>query len=222
MPSDQSVCTCRSPRMSASSTSEAARAERLLAQLGRATRDPERAVDALLVGSVRQGLERVHVRGGAGRPYELGPEALGPRDHELHGNALDGDADRPTRSTLDDRDDLRRPLEALEQRLRALPHATTANSPVAPATGADRPRPRRPAPPRRLAERPSARSRSSPRRGRRGRAPARAGDSLAAVFGPIPGTSVSRPSAPPAGSPRRSTRPGPGRSPTARLGLTPR
>ena len=48
--------------------------ERRLAQLGRAERDPERAVDALLVRRVRQRLERGDVLRRAGRADELGAE----------------------------------------------------------------------------------------------------------------------------------------------------
>ena len=93
LPSDQVVWQCRSPRI-CRELDERRRlaAERRLAKLGRAERDPERAVDALLVGRVRQRLERGDVLGRAGRADELGAEPCRLGDHELDRDALDGDA----------------------------------------------------------------------------------------------------------------------------------
>ncbi len=51
--------------------------ERLLAKLGRAVGDPERAVDTLLVGSVGERFEGGHVLGRPGSAHELRAEALG-------------------------------------------------------------------------------------------------------------------------------------------------
>ena len=58
-------------------------AEGRLAQLGRTQGDAERRVHALLVGRVRQRLERGDVRRRARRAHELGAERLGLRRHEL-------------------------------------------------------------------------------------------------------------------------------------------
>ena len=91
-------------------------AKRRLTQLRRTERDPERAVDALLVRPVRKRPERLDVLGRAGRPQELGPEAPRLRDDDLDRNALDRHPDRAPRSPLDDRDDLRQLLESLEHR----------------------------------------------------------------------------------------------------------
>ena len=68
-------------------------AERVLAQFRRAEGDLERRVDGFLVAAVRQGLERRDVRLRAGRPQELGAEALARDDDELDRYALDRDAD---------------------------------------------------------------------------------------------------------------------------------
>jgi hypothetical protein len=51
-------------------------AERMLAQLRRAERDPERGIDGLFVAPVRQRLERADVRLRAGCPQELGAKSL--------------------------------------------------------------------------------------------------------------------------------------------------
>ena len=93
-------------------------AEGLLAQLGRAEGDAERAVDAFLVGRIGQRLERLDVLARAGRAQELRPEPPRLGDDELDRDALDRDARRPPLASLDDRDDLRKLLELLEQRLR--------------------------------------------------------------------------------------------------------
>src|SRR5215475_14628345 len=80
--------------------------------------DLQRAIDALLVPAVGQGLERLDVLLRPGRTQELGPEAARLGDDELDRNALDGDADRAPLRPFDDRDDLWKRLEALQQPLR--------------------------------------------------------------------------------------------------------
>ena len=87
-------------------------AERLLAQLRRTPGDVERAVDALLVGRVRQRLERRDVRGRSGRAHEGGPEPLRLGDDELERHALDRDPHGAPLVLLDHRDDLRQRGEA--------------------------------------------------------------------------------------------------------------
>jgi hypothetical protein len=110
---------CRSPRTSASSSSrERLSPELALPELGRHERDPERAVDALLVRRLRERLERGDVLLRPCRPDELGAESLGLRDHQLDRNALDGHAQRPQGRPFDDRDDLREFLELCESRPR--------------------------------------------------------------------------------------------------------
>ena len=81
-------------------------AERLLAQLRRAPGDVERAVDRLLVGRVRQRLERRDVRGRARRAHERGPEPLRLGGDELDRHALDRHPHRAPLVLLDHRDDL--------------------------------------------------------------------------------------------------------------------
>ena len=67
---------------------------------------PSARVDGLLVGRVRQRLERRDVRGRARRPHERGPEPLRLGDDELDRHALDRHADRAPLVLLDHRDDL--------------------------------------------------------------------------------------------------------------------
>ena len=78
-------------------------AKRRLAQLGRAERNPERAIHALLVPPVRERLQRLDVLRRPGRPHELGPETPRLGDDELDRNALDRHPDRPPlrRSTIE-------------------------------------------------------------------------------------------------------------------------
>ena len=99
---------CRSPRTSAGESEGRRRlaAERFLAQLRRAPREAERGVDGLLVGRVGQRLERRHVRRGARRPHEGGPEPLRLGGDELDRDALDRDPDRAPLGLLHHRDDL--------------------------------------------------------------------------------------------------------------------
>jgi hypothetical protein len=89
-------------------------AERLLTQLRRAPRDTERAVDRLLVGRVRQRLERRDVLCRPGGAHERRAEPLRLGGHELDGHALDGDADRPPLGLVDHRDNLGQRREARE------------------------------------------------------------------------------------------------------------
>ena len=87
-------------------------AERLLPQLGRAPRDPERAVDLELVRAIGQRLERLDVRQCAGRADEVRAGA-GRRWHaQLDRDAFDGDADSAPVLPFDERHDLRQLLEA--------------------------------------------------------------------------------------------------------------
>ena len=130
-----------------------------------------------------------------GRPHELGAEPLRLRDDELDGNALDGDADRAPLRALDDGDDLREPLEVIEDRPGLAAEQTTASSSFTS-------RQRRGSPADLAAQSlgdPSSNSRarlsSRPRRGRARSSRASAASSFASVFGPMPGTSASRPAA---------------------------
>ena len=66
----------------------------------------ERAVDRLLVGRVRQRLERRDVRGRARRAHERGPEPLRLGGDELDRHALDRHPHRAPLALLDHRDDL--------------------------------------------------------------------------------------------------------------------
>ena len=134
-------------------------AERLLAQLRWTPREVERPVDGLLVGRLRQRLERRDVRRRAGRAHEGGPEPLRLRDDELDRHALDRDAHRPPLALFDHRDDLRQRGEA---RQHGEPDPAQRRPPPAPrrsrATAARR------RPPRRRGRPP--RPRRAPRRGR--------------------------------------------------------
>ena len=76
----------------------------------------ERAVDRLLVGRVRQRLERRDVGGRARRADERGPEPLGLGDHELDRHALDRHSHRAPLALLRDRDDLGQRGEARQHR----------------------------------------------------------------------------------------------------------
>ena len=80
---------------------------RPLAKLGRHEREAESREQGLLVGRVGERAERVDERARACRTDELRPEARRRGDDELHGNAVDRDADRVRTLTLDDRHDLR-------------------------------------------------------------------------------------------------------------------
>ena len=93
-------------------------AERVLAQLGRTERDPERREDGVLVAAVRQRFELRHVRLRAGRPQELRAEPLARRDDELDRDALDRDAGRAVARPLEHGHDLGQALEFVQQRLR--------------------------------------------------------------------------------------------------------
>ena len=75
---------------------------------------PSAAIDRLLVGRVRQRLERRDVRGRARSAHERGPETLRRGGHELDRHAVDGHADGAPLVPLDHRDDLRQRGEALE------------------------------------------------------------------------------------------------------------
>ena len=79
--------------------------ERRLSQLGRHPGDVEPGVHLLLRRRHGQRLERRDVGLRAGRPEEVGPEALRQRRDELDGIPLDGDADRVPFVTLDHRHD---------------------------------------------------------------------------------------------------------------------
>jgi len=91
-------------------------AERPLAQLRRAERDPERRVDGLLGRRVGQRLERVDVGGRAGRPQERGAGHGRIRKHEPDREAVGRHAGRAAGMLLDHGHDLRRGGEALAGR----------------------------------------------------------------------------------------------------------
>jgi hypothetical protein len=98
-------------------------AERLLAQLRWTPGDVERAIDRLLVGGVRQGLQRGDVRRRPGRPHQGGPEALRLGDDELDRHALDRHPHRAVLVLLDHRHDLRQLGEAGQHGTRLRRHA---------------------------------------------------------------------------------------------------
>ena len=98
-------------------------AERRLAQLGRAERDAQGAVDGVLVRRVGKRLERGDVGGRAGRAHERRAEPLRLGGDELDRHALDRDADGAPLGPLDDGDDLRQAGEPLEQRRRLVGRA---------------------------------------------------------------------------------------------------
>ena len=91
-------------------------AEGLLAQLRRAPGDPERPVNSLLVGRIRERAERRDVLRGSRRMNELGAEALRVGDDQLHRHALDRHPDCPPVILVDKRHDLGQLGEAGEQR----------------------------------------------------------------------------------------------------------
>ena len=93
-------------------------AKRLLAKLRRAERNPERAVDALLVACVRQRLERRHVLGRAGRTDQLRAEPGRLGDHELDRDALDRDPVATPFGTLQHGNDRRQRSERIQHRRR--------------------------------------------------------------------------------------------------------
>ena len=95
--------------------------ERLLAQLGRAPRHPQRGIESGLVGRVGQRLQRRRrtppSRSRAPAPL---PNDGGGATSSLTAIALDGDADRLALGRSDHRDDLRQLRERGERRLRVL------------------------------------------------------------------------------------------------------
>ncbi len=110
-------------------------AERLFPELRRAPGDAEGAVDLELVLAVRQRLERLDVRRRAGRADQPGACPPRLRDEQLHGNALDGDADGPPFLPLDERDDLRQLLEPPD-RVRGILRRRDDREPLAAVTEA--------------------------------------------------------------------------------------
>ena len=171
-------------------------AERLLAQLRRAPGQVERAVDRLLVGRVRQRLERRDVRRRARRAHERGPEPLRLGGDQLDRHALDRHPDRAPLVLLDQRDDLGQRGEARQHGARirrGADHrqqlAGVAPPPhVAGRLAVERGRDSSDQLPGAVQQEARAAAAARPR----GRAPRGA---CASVFGPIPGTVRSRPAA---------------------------
>ena len=198
-PSDQVVWQCRSPRMSATSSSAGGSPRNGASRSsGGHHGSAERRVDRRLVGRVRQRLERGDVR----RPS---PSRAAARCRTRRAARRPA---RPARPRPSRRPRAARPLEQrddLRQRRRSArapapgrrPRTTTASRSARRASGARRP-PTSPSE-RRGDRRRRARARAAkpmPCSGRGSRASrASAASSCASIFGPTPGTSRSRPSA---------------------------
>src|SRR5215211_118385 len=91
-------------------------AKRLLTQLWRTPRYPQRAKDGLFVGPLRNRLERGDVRLRASGADQRGPEGRRIGDNDLEWYALHRHSHRPPLLPVRERDDLRQRDEALQHR----------------------------------------------------------------------------------------------------------